>query len=155
MPRYTVHGPSAEPDAIRQSHLDLRFVKDGFSWWGLFVPLIWLLVKRMWIVLFLALAACVVIDLLAYWSGLGDAGAAAATLAVNLIVGFEGNDLQRWSMGLRGFREIGFASGADRDEAEFRFFAALPEAAPAPVAAPPFPAGTHDPLGLFGAVGTA
>ena len=86
--------------------------------------------------------------------GSGDAPRAVRCgfwLGINLVMGFAGNDLYRWTLARRGFGEIGLAAGSDLDEAELRFFSALPEtpaAAPAPVLRQ-LPPSMPDALGLF------
>ena len=41
---------------------------------------------------------------------------------VALIMGFEGNSLLRWTLGRRGFEEIGEVAAASPQDAELRFF---------------------------------
>ncbi|HLF21444.1 MAG TPA: DUF2628 domain-containing protein [Aestuariivirga sp.] len=146
---YSVHSRPGAPAE------DSIFVKEGFAWAAFFFTLLWALWHRMWIVAAVAFSATAAIAAAASWLALGDLTVNLASLAVSLILGFEGNDLRRWSLARRGCREIGMAAGRDLGEAELRFFAALApgrysEASPAP---PKLRPEGHDPLGLFGTAG--
>lgn len=115
---YTVHAPlewTGEPDPIR-----LVFVKEGFCWPGLLVPLPWLLYRRIWIVAILAAGAIAALvlagktDLLPF--------AIAFALLGRFAIGIFGNDLRRRSLEARGFAFRGVVEGGSRDEAEIRYF---------------------------------
>jgi uncharacterized protein DUF2628 len=146
---YSVHNrPSARAD-------DAIFVKDGFAWPALVFTLLWALWHRMWIVAAFVFSVTAAVAAFASWLDLGDATVNLASLAVALILGFEGNDLRRWSLARQGYEELGLAPGRDLDEAELRFFAAQAPIRPAVSnAVPPKPRPeSHDPLGLFGTSG--
>jgi hypothetical protein len=49
----------------------------------------------------------------------------ALGLAINLLMGFEGNDLRRWTLGRRGLRLVGLVSGRRVADAERRFLETL------------------------------
>ena len=61
------------------------------------------------------------------------------SLAINIIMGFEANDLLRWTYARRGYEEVGLVQGDDLDEAEIRFFSetALPAQPDVPPPPPP------------------
>jgi hypothetical protein len=157
MPRYSVHARSAKPEAIRADADKIRFVKEGFSWWGFFFPLPWLLIKGMWETLVLVILALIAIGAASAELYLPDAAILVLCFGINLVIGFTGNDLYRWTLQRRGLTDIGPASGDGRDEAELRFFMALPPAPPSPVpmAGSIAPAQPREALGLFEAAGTA
>lgn len=118
MKSFSVHQPpvSAGLDPV----LDTRFVKDGFAWPALFIPIIWMLWHRMWLVL------------VAYL--IGGAGVSAALIGAvpdmampvlilfGVLFAWEANNLRRWSLGRRGWRELAAAYGRNRAEAEIRYF---------------------------------
>lgn len=146
---YSVHSRPGAPAE------DAVFVKDGFAWPAFVFTLLWALWHRMWIVAAIVFSATAAIAAAASWLVQGDVTVNLASFAVSLILGFEGNDLRRWSLARRGYREIALAAGRNLDEAELRFFAAqmpdrLSEASHAP---PKLRTGSHDPLGLFGTAG--
>jgi hypothetical protein len=113
---------------------DVVFLREGFSWWALLFPLLWLAFKGMWIVLVIALAAQFLIWAIAEALGFGEVMRLIFSLVINLILGFQGNELLRWTHERRGFREVGLVEARDLDEAEYRFFTeiGLPEATDAP-----------------------
>ena len=152
MALWTVHSKVDEPASIRARADEVRFVREGFNWPAFLVPLIWLVVKGMWIVLILAIAVEMVIIGFNASFKLTNLVLTILGFGINLVMGFAGNDLYRWTLARRGFREIGLASGSDVDEAELRFFMGLPQSpspagTPAPVLAAP--SAMPDALGLF------
>jgi hypothetical protein len=119
---------------------DVVFVREGFNWWALLFPLPWLAVQGMWIVLLVALGAQFAIWAIAEALGFGEAMRLIFSCAINLILGFEGNSLLRWTYERRGFEARGLVQGDDLEAAEYRFFTKIgvplvnePAAAPMPV----------------------
>jgi len=155
MPRYSVHARSLKPEVIRSEADRIRFVKEGFSWWGFFFPLPWLLLKGMWEVLVLTIIVLIAIVGIGAAFEVPEFAVIVLCFGINLIIGFTGNDLYRWTLARRGLPDIGPASGADREEAELRFFLGLPPipVAMAPVVAPLASPQSRDALGLFDTAG--
>jgi hypothetical protein len=98
------------------------FVREGFNWWALLFPLPWLVIKGMWIILLIALGVQFAIWAIAEALHVGEAMQVILSLAINLILAFEGNALLRWTYERRGYDELGLVHGDDLDEAEYRFF---------------------------------
>jgi hypothetical protein len=113
---YTVHAP---PDGLAAPER-FKFVKDGFSWPALFVPLLWIVWHRLW----LTLMGYVIFVLVVMWIALllGDGGATAGALLGAVLFAFEANTVRRASLLQRGWRELGGSSGRRILEAELRFF---------------------------------
>ena len=116
---YTVHEP---PEAGGNSLDRITFVKEGFCWPALFVPMFWLLWQRMWWVLLAWLAI-----------GVGLSAIGELVKELNFVVGvfsvlfalwfaLEANGLRRWSLARKGWRMLGVAAGRDQGEAEQSFF---------------------------------
>lgn len=150
---YTVHSRETSAEAIVDRAADVMFVKEGFCWPGFFLTWIWLIYKRMWIVLLIVIGYELILLSIDMLLEPGPFALLPAQLAVNLILGLEGTDLYRWTLGLRGYREIGVEAGNMLEEAELRFFADLPAVPVKAVAnsamiAPLRPHDT-DALGLF------
>jgi hypothetical protein len=116
MRAYTVHAPPDEAEPER-----FAFVKDGFSWPALFVPILWVLWHRLWLALVWYLAWLLTLAWVDRLAGEGFATALAIVGAVWLAA--EGNDIRRRSLASRGWRELGAAGGKNLEEAEVRFFA--------------------------------
>jgi hypothetical protein len=116
---YTVHAPPPVGDQPPDP-LGYVFVKDGFCWPALFLPELWLLFRRMWLVFLLYLLVALVVYAFDQRYG-GSIGSVFVGLA-RLLFALEGNGLRRWTLAGKGYRLVGVATGKDRDEAEVRFF---------------------------------
>ncbi|MCC2111441.1 MAG: DUF2628 domain-containing protein [Hyphomicrobiales bacterium] len=116
---YTVHAPPDEAVSAEPAE-QLIFVKEGFCWPALLIPPLWLISRRMWLVLvgWLAVAALI----LAGYEYLGKALPGTVDLLFWLLFALEANELRRWTLARRGWRFLGVAAGRNRDEAEMRFF---------------------------------
>jgi hypothetical protein len=117
---YSVHAPPGEPDLKER----FRFVKDGFSWPALFLPVLWMLWHRLW----LALVWYVVFVLVVAWAGRLGSDDLAFYLAVvgTFFLALQANDFRRAALDRRGWEEVGSSFGKDITEAEARFFADRP-----------------------------
>jgi len=132
---YTVLAPRT-PDSAPDPTAFV-FVKDGFCWPALFIPAIWMIFRRLWLVLILYLAAAVIFGIFAGMV----AGMAALTifLLARFLVALEANGLRRWTLERRGFALIAVVEARNAREAEIRFFADWEPQSQAPVSriAPP------------------
>jgi hypothetical protein len=162
MTTYTVHAPPVSATGGRSEADRIIFVKDGFCWPAFLIPVIWMIYRRMWIVLCLYALFAVAIELSGRFLGVPTATALGFLGA--LYLGFEGNTLRRWSLARRRFSERGVAEGRSLEEAEIRFFHRLAGVTPTgadptavgvvagPLAKPSFSA---DIVGLFPTPGTS
>ena len=125
---YSVHHRQEATGSLTGLGEDAILVKEGFSWPGFFVPPLWLICKRMWIVLAFYLAATAGLALLAQGTFVPEAAVFAGSLAIHLILGFEGNDLYRWTLARGRYREQAVVMGANLIAAEQRYFEAVAEA---------------------------
>ncbi|WP_128290440.1 DUF2628 domain-containing protein [Afifella aestuarii] len=130
---YTVHLPP-EKEGV-DGALRAVFIKDGMNWPALLIPFLWLLYRRMWLPLLLYLVASGAIAVLGF--RFGEAAAQWCGLLFAILFALEANNLRRWSLSRRGWREAGAASGRSEDEAAIRFFGGREDefAAPAPTTA--------------------
>ncbi len=117
---YTVHqGPSPAAGGD-----DVVFIHDGFSWPALIVPPLWALYRTLWAVLAGVAVVTLAIEAAARWSGAPLEVVVATTFAAALLFAFEANDLRRWTLRRRGFRDVGVVAGRSLSDAEQRFFEA-------------------------------
>jgi hypothetical protein len=125
---YSVYEPPVpETDVIARADR-LAFVREGFSWAALLVPLVWLLYHRMWIEFVVLILVYVGLQLAFGGNAQGQALTAWAGLAISVLFAFEANDLRTASLERRGYRLAGVVSGRDRVDAERAFFVRwLPE----------------------------
>lgn len=117
---YTVHAPPVSATGGMSEADRMIFVKDGFSWPAFLVPVVWMLYRRMWVVLCFYALYLVAIELAGRF--LGAPTATALGLLGALFLGFEGSTLLRWTLSRRRFTEKGVVEGSSREEAEIRFF---------------------------------
>jgi hypothetical protein len=119
---YTVH-ESADPPADRTDRAEeLRFIKDGFSWSAaIFAPL-WMLLRGLWLALLIYIAAMAALRFGLRAVGIGDQISSLVFFAVHILIGFEADTIERWTLARRGWRMIGSVTGRDAIECERRFF---------------------------------
>ena len=124
MPTYTVHAPPLKAGEQQSDPQRFVFVRDGFHFWAFLLGPLWMLYRRLWLVLVLYLIVTGVL------SGALVALRAPATLQITmdvliaLLVGFEAATLRRWKLGRRRWQTLGFVVGDDAESAERRFFGA-------------------------------
>jgi hypothetical protein len=131
---YTVNAPPPR-DGTTADPADLVFIKDGFCWPALFFPEIWLIVRRLWLVLILYVVVAVALIALSRvmsgdWPGL-------LIVLARFLFALEANGLRRWTLERHGYRLVGVAEGRGLEEAELRFFSEWSEGASAPKAETP------------------
>jgi hypothetical protein len=120
MPLYTVLAPPLPEPSAPDDPISYFFVKDGFCWPCLFVPVMWMVFRRLWLVL---LPYLVVVALI-----VGAERTAGGPLPVlfalfgHVWFAFEANGFRRWTLRRHGYRLIGVAAGRRVGEAETRFF---------------------------------
>lgn len=118
---YTVHqGPSP---AGRGD--DVVFIRDGFSWLALIVSPLWALYRALWLVVAGIAVLALAINGLAQWMAASSSAMVAVILAAVLLFAFEANDLWRWTLRRRGFRDVAIVAGRSLADAELRFFQAV------------------------------
>lgn len=125
MRSYTVHHRHSLRYDILAAPEETEFVKEGFCWPALFVPFLWLIYRRLWLVFLAYLALTLFISALAKAQGVPEPWASFAGYAINLLLAFFANDLRRARLAARGLRFVGVSFGRSLDEAEHRFFTRL------------------------------
>jgi hypothetical protein len=128
------------------------FVKEGFSWPAFFFAPLWLIFRRLWLVL--AGYAIAVLVVGGIGDVLGDGFTGPALVLLHFLFALEANELRRWTLARGGYRLATVVEGRGVEEAEIRYFASA-TAAPAEAASPPTsdvtppapPAPTPRPLG--------
>ncbi len=119
---YTVH-ESKDPPSDRLDRAEsLRFVRDGFSWGAaIFAPL-WLLLRGFWLALLIYVVIVAALGFGANALGISEQIQSLIMLALHILVGFEADTIERWTLQRRGWEMIGTVSGRDVVECERRFF---------------------------------
>ncbi len=135
---YSVFEPAAGP-ARPDDPRSVIFLKEGFCWPALFIPLPWMLYHRMWRAAAGYVGLSVALGLLGQAAGSQEAVAAAIGIGFGLIVAFEANGLRRWHLQKTGYRQVAVVAEKTLERAEMRYFAGRANLPPAPPA-PPAPA---------------
>ncbi len=157
MPIYTVHEPPLRNGAAASDPERFVFVRDGFYFWAFLIAPLWLIWRRLWLVLLIYLVVTFGIAEVMHYAGAGAAGRFFAMLLIAFLVGLEAGTLRRFTLARRGWRNIGVVSGANLEAAERHFFhdwagadRASGGSAYSPPSLPPSPFQTPPPIvGLF------
>jgi hypothetical protein len=133
---YTVHQPPVPAADPLQRCEEIELIKEGFSWPAFIFGPLWLIARRMWLVLagFAAVWLAVQLCFMVLPGGANAAG--LAWLVISLGFGMEANQLRRWTLERRGYRTIGVVVGNSLIECEHRFFLSWPDATTAERAVP-------------------
>lgn len=127
MRSWTVHLPpgagrgSVPPTGLGKPPV---LIPEGFSFWAFLFGPFWLFAHRAWLVGFAVLAGLIVINLLP------DPYGIALALAAHLLLGFQGQDLRRWTLARRGWSLAHVVQGRDADGALARLLQAEPRLLP-------------------------
>jgi Protein of unknown function (DUF2628) len=118
---YTVHQPPLRAGATAPEPERFIFVRDGFSFAALLFGPLWMLRHRVWLGLLGYVAAVAALTLIMRLNGSATVETIVWALFA-LLLGFEAATLRRFTLGRRGFRNIGIVVGDDIELAERRFF---------------------------------
>ena len=118
MNSYTVHiNPVASTEA-RQ----VVFAKDGFAWFALLAPIVWMMYHRMWKVLgaYIVLLAGLTfgLDFLSF----SEIEVAIVANGFNILVALQAGDLRAWQLNSSGYETKAVVAAVNEEEAEIRFF---------------------------------
>ncbi len=119
---YTVHYRQESEASLTGLAQDVVLVKDGFNWSALFLPSVWFLSKKMWLVFGIYLVIQAFLLIIVFWGELPSEVLTITKITGNLILGFEANNLQRWSLERARYRERETIAARDIVAAEHRFF---------------------------------
>jgi hypothetical protein len=115
--RRTIGQPNAEADAT-------VFVREGFSWPALLVPLLWAVYHRLWLVLLGYVVVAVGGNVLIAAAGFPSEVNFVASAAIQVLFAAEACDLRRWTLARRGFEVAALIVAKNEIEAESRYFRA-------------------------------
>ncbi|ASV87142.1 hypothetical protein CES85_2604 [Ochrobactrum quorumnocens] len=116
------------------------FVRDGFYTLALVLPVLWLLLQRLWFEAIAALGVTILLGFAGSMLGISNA-VPLITLLFSLFVALEGVNWKIAKLKRQGFIEKAVIDAADLEEAEIRYFygiekAIQPATAPAEAPAP-------------------
>ena len=119
---YTVHQPPLRRHESLPAPERFAFVRDGFHFWAFVLGPLWMLRYRMWLVLIGYVAVFAALQFALHFLGASDTIKAIAGLLLDVLVGIEAGTLRRFTLGRRGWRNVGVVVGDDVEMAERRFF---------------------------------
>lgn len=122
---YTVHYRQEFENSLTGMAQDVVLVKDGFNWLALFFPTLWFLAKKMWLVFAIYLAIQAFIVALVFGADMPTEILTITKFTGNVILGFEGNAIHRWSLNRSRYRERLTVAARDMIAAEHRFFSSI------------------------------
>ena len=137
MPTYTVHAPPPKAGETASDPQRFVFVRDGFYVWAFLLAPLWLLFRRLWLVLLGFIVVNALVGGMMYLLGASSSFRFLASLLIALLVGFEAATLRRWTLTRRRWQMLGFVIADDEENAERRFFGEWANRAPAPPPAEP------------------
>jgi hypothetical protein len=134
---YTVHEPPVRTPGAEADPARFAFVRDGFYWWAFLLTPLWMLWRRLWLVLALYVVVSIGIEVTMRIFGASGGLISLVAVLISLLVGLEAGTLQRFTLKRRGWKNVGVVSGGDLEDAEHRFFAAWVREVPPQIGAPP------------------
>ncbi len=137
MPVYTVHEPPVRTPGALADPARFAFVRDGFYWWAFLLTPLWMLWRRLWLVLLLYIVISIGIETAMHVFGASGRLISLVAILISLLAGLEASSMQRFTLKRRGWKNVGVVSGSDLEDAEHRFFAAWVRTVPSPPASPP------------------
>ena len=115
---YTVHH-RPDSDALDP---DVVFVKEGFCWPALFVPLLWLIYRKQVWGLLAYLAVTAIVSGATLILGLDTITTMLLSVVLSLYVAAQANDWRRWRLGAQGYELVTVVAANNIHRAEEIFF---------------------------------
>ena len=119
---YTVHAPPPKANDIALDPERFEFIRDGFGFWAFVFAPLWMLWRRLWLVLLFYVAVVTVLQGALWFIGANPTTRGAVVLLISLLIGLEAATLRRWTLQRRGWRQLGVVAGDNHEAAERRFF---------------------------------
>ena len=152
---YTVHEPPPRRNRMRDTSRFV-FVRDGFHFWAFLLGPLWMVRRRLWLVLLLYVIVLIAVQVGLTLLGVSGRVQFAVGGLIALLIGFEASTLRRWTYARRRWRLQGVVVAPDLEGAERRFFDSyiVPPPLPEPDYPPPpppmrAPATSDEVIGLF------
>ncbi len=157
MPAFAVFEPPARAVRRATHHTDrFVFLRERFGWAAFLFGPLWMIWRRMWLVLIIYLIVLGLIEFGLRRLGIASQARSMVYFLVALLVGIEAASMRRWTLLRRGWRDRGIVIADDLEMAERRFFdswsadAAMPPPPPPPPAPPSYaPVSGAGVIGLF------
>src|SRR5258708_2301166 len=123
MPAFAVFEPPARADRPAASHADrFVFLRERFSWAAFLFGPLWMLWRRLWLVLIIYVVVLGLIEFGLRRFGIASQARFPVYFLIALLIGIEAVSLRRWTLLRRGWRDRGIVIADDLEMAERRFF---------------------------------
>jgi hypothetical protein len=140
MPAFAVFEPPARADRSATRHTDrFVFLRERFNWAAFLFGALWMIWRRLWLVLIIYLIVLGLIEFGLRRLGIDSQARFTVYFLVALLVGMEAATLRRWTLLRRGWRDRGIVVADDLEMAERRFFDSWSADRPMPPPPPPPP----------------
>jgi len=146
MPAYSVFEPPlssrrgvASTGATRTDRF--IFLREKFSFVAFLFGPLWMLARRLWVVLIIYVVAVGFLEFGLRRIGVGVQARVVVYVLIQFLVGIEATGLRRWTLARRGWQDCGIVIADGRELAERRFFDARSRPPRAARAAEPGPSG--------------
>jgi hypothetical protein len=150
MPAFTVFEPPAGAGRRATHHTDrFVFLRERFGWAAFLFGPLWMIWRRMWLVLIIYLIVLALIEFGLRRLGIASQARSMVYFLVALLVGIEAASLRRWTLLRRGWRDCGIVIADDLEMAERRFF----DSWSADPVMPPPPPPSYAPVSGAGVIG--
>jgi hypothetical protein len=126
MPVYTVHAPKSLGTDFRAAPEKIVFVRDGFHVWAFLLGFIWLIWRRLWLVLLGYVVVQIAAEVVLRFTHASGFAHFVVMLVIALFLGSEAGSLRRWTLSRRKWQQIGLVAADDEEAAERRFFERAP-----------------------------
>lgn len=128
MASYVVMEP---PGSGGEKSAEAKFVRDGFFFPALLIPVLWMLWHRMWLEAGLVFLAAAIFGAMAERSEMGVLGVVLG-LGLAVFTGFEGAALRIASLRRKGWTETAVVEAQSAADAELRYLHDADDAEPTP-----------------------
>ncbi len=153
---FAVFESSVRKTSPRDSVDEFIFLRDRFSLAAFVFGPLWMIWRRLWLVLIIYLVALGTVEFGLRRFGISLPTQLGVHLLISLLLGLEAANLRRWILIRRGWRDRGIVVADDLESAEHRFFdaklaakSAAKATAPQTTSYSPVTGGGRDILGLF------
>lgn len=97
------------------------FIQDGFSFSAFFLNIIWAIYHKAWLLVGIALAFSIILEVLRQHFGMSEAAITIMNLGFYIWFGLEANSIREYSLEKAGYNLIDIVSGKNIDEAQKKF----------------------------------
>jgi hypothetical protein len=122
MPAFAVLEPPGRNRSASERADRFIFLRERFSLGAFLFGPLWIIWRRLWVVLIIYLVVVGFIEYGLQAVGIGWAALACVYVLIQLLIGLEATSLRRWTRVMRGWRDCGVVVADDLEMAERRFF---------------------------------